>query len=588
MADSSPQSVGLVLSGGGTKLYAHIGFLWALDDAGLLSPGAPLSAVVGNSAGSVAGAMFALGYSPREMWETAFWRIFGYTPPPEPRAWRSDSRPRGLDVALDLDWQGLARALTEHLSYFKGLDTGLRFEALLRKILEPLEADGRPNPYYGGTRPPEALLPLYLIGYNLTNRRETIFEFRAHCAPGPLQLGPGQVPLGREAWYEVCTDRADPSVPPEKRFRPWEAVRISTSLPLAFRPYFKPRFISTHWDEQGVPFQTEQGSYFSDGGARDNYSLSGALKIAGCDAVFGCFLGSLDYPFEAVGEGNMVDVAYRNIDGMMHAIFEADQEDAQIIAHPVRTIAPNVPHRPGVTFDLSAIGPMMESGYIAAAYYLRRLRPAISTTADFMRALVQHELTFTWEEIFAAGAETWGSTAPGRAVICGAPAPKPDHPQPSDYFIIRPPTEFIEEATRFFAGQYPAVRAALAPGAISLDEELKKRNREQREVAPEELADPPFRDMPLAVEQRRIVGWAERFSWAALSGIIGAAGSLLIALWGAAGGLRLLPAPEPLDLWLAELAVLAAAVGLGWLGRAAIVRYAWQALQNEIKKSVGF
>lgn len=591
MPDDTPRSIGLVLSGGGTRLFAHIGFLWALDDAGLLEPArVPLGAVVGNSAGSLVGAMLALGYTPREMWETAFWRIWGYEVSAEPRAWRGDARPRGLDVAIDLDFAGLARALTQHLAHFKGIDTGLRFEALLQRILERTGADGRPNPCFSGTRPPEGNLPLYLIGFNLTNRRETIFQFTRHLAGSlPAALSACETALGREASYEVCTD-SDGAASPKELFRPWEGVRISTSLPLIFRPYYKPRFVATHWDELGRPQRVLQGAYLSDGGSRDNYSLSAAIKLAGCDAVLGCFLGDLGYPHEAFGHTVASEVAMRNIDGMMQAIFEADQDDAEISARPIRTVVPHIVPRPGVTFDLSDMGGVMEAGYIAAAYYLRRLRSDIADDREFLRALLAGEVHLTWQEVFAAGGETWGPAAPGRATMRRRGGPARDGQASSNYYIVQPPEAFRALAGAFFAEEYPGPPGfKAARRTVSLEEEIARRNRERREVAPEELAEPPFVDMPIARRQRAVVAWAERISWAAASALVGSLSAAILALWAVAGHLlHLVPAPDPVDMWAAALVLLVAAIGIGRLIRRAAVRYLWGQMQELIRKGVGF
>ena len=587
MVRSAPRSIGLVLSGGGTRLFAHIGFLWALDDAGLLAPGAPLAAVVGNSAGSLVGALFALGYHPYEMWQVAYWRTWGYAPPQEPRAWRGDRRPRGLEVAVDPDLEGLARALTHHLAHFKGIDTGRRFEALLERLLERETPDGRPNPSFAGSRPPEGLLPLYLIGFNLTNRREVIFQFTGHCPGGPRPpLGAYQTVLGREAYYEVVSDADDAAVGPKERFRPWEAVRVSTSLPITFQPYYKPRFVATHWDEQGQPHRLVQGAFLSDGGTRDNYSLSAALKLAGCDAVFGCFLGDPGYPYQAVGHQTALDLVMRNVDGMMQTIFEADQDDAEIITHPVRTLVPYIRSRPDVTFDLSAIGEVMEAGYIAAAYYLRRASPQIDDDRAFLAALVAGQVHLTWGQLFALGEETWGPAAPGRTMVRPA-GPVLAGPPASNYFIVRAPADFQALASRFFAEQFPGppgLRAA-PPG---LEEEIARRNRERREVAPEELDQPPFSDMPLAREQRRIVAWAEGVSWAAASALVGALGSALLGVLAVGGSLlHLIQPPELVEIWAANLALLAASVGIGWLGRRAAARLLWRALVRRIRQRIG-
>jgi len=53
---------GLVLSGGGTRGFAHIGALQALEEAGIRA-----DVISGTSVGSIVGALYADGYSPPEM-----------------------------------------------------------------------------------------------------------------------------------------------------------------------------------------------------------------------------------------------------------------------------------------------------------------------------------------------------------------------------------------------------------------------------------------------------------------------------------------------------------------------------------------
>lgn len=56
------ESVGLVLSGGGCKGIAHIGFIQALEENEI-----PIDYITGTSMGAIVGSLYAIGYSPAEM-----------------------------------------------------------------------------------------------------------------------------------------------------------------------------------------------------------------------------------------------------------------------------------------------------------------------------------------------------------------------------------------------------------------------------------------------------------------------------------------------------------------------------------------
>jgi NTE family protein len=62
LTPAQAQRVGLVLSGGGAKGLAHVGVLKQLEANGI-----PIDYIVGNSMGAVVGAMYAAGYSPRDI-----------------------------------------------------------------------------------------------------------------------------------------------------------------------------------------------------------------------------------------------------------------------------------------------------------------------------------------------------------------------------------------------------------------------------------------------------------------------------------------------------------------------------------------
>lgn len=61
-ARESRPGVGLVLSGGGAKGVAHIGFIQALEDNGI-----PVDCITGTSMGAIVGSLYSIGYSPMEM-----------------------------------------------------------------------------------------------------------------------------------------------------------------------------------------------------------------------------------------------------------------------------------------------------------------------------------------------------------------------------------------------------------------------------------------------------------------------------------------------------------------------------------------
>jgi len=65
---SFAQKVGLVLSGGGARGFAHIGVLKALEENNI-----PIDFITGTSAGALVGSFYAIGFSPKEI-EAAFAR----------------------------------------------------------------------------------------------------------------------------------------------------------------------------------------------------------------------------------------------------------------------------------------------------------------------------------------------------------------------------------------------------------------------------------------------------------------------------------------------------------------------------------
>ncbi len=72
-AQERPQSVGLVLSGGGAKGIAHIGVIKALEENDI-----PIDYVTGTSMGAIVGGLYAAGYTPEEMLALILSKPFSY------------------------------------------------------------------------------------------------------------------------------------------------------------------------------------------------------------------------------------------------------------------------------------------------------------------------------------------------------------------------------------------------------------------------------------------------------------------------------------------------------------------------------
>ncbi|MVN76629.1 patatin [Hymenobacter sp. HMF4947] len=128
------QKVGLVLSGGGAKGLAHIGVLKQLEANGI-----PVDYIIGTSMGAVIGAMYAAGYSPREIEQIVLTPEFQYwvsgkqlqdktfnflTAEPDPSALR-------LGVAIDS---------TFHTRISPNLVNDLNLNFALARLLAPAAA----------------------------------------------------------------------------------------------------------------------------------------------------------------------------------------------------------------------------------------------------------------------------------------------------------------------------------------------------------------------------------------------------------------------------------------------------------------
>ncbi len=350
--------LGLVLGGGGILGIAHIGMLKVLDEYGLLDE---IEVAVGTSSGSIMAALFALGYTPDDMWELwqhDCWKLLGG---------KVDAR-----AVQDRNWKGALDALVHRDgTRFRGLILGDKLSLALRTYLVS-------DPQSTGVRPTRRACPLYVLATNYNTSQQTVWHFTNHV-PAVRDLSeaaPSEVEQaqGRVAHWQIH-DEDDPMI---ARFPTMaEAVRCSISIPFVFVPAQAPTL-----------YQGQQGpddTLYIDGGVRDNYSLSAAVKLAHCDRVFGLMLGSTD-PYAPQGWTGLIAMAQRIINQMGQTIFEADQDDGVLRSTPIRTLVPRLPATGG-TFDVAAMPAIYQAG--------------LDVTRAVLQQVGETTGSVTWDTIFA-------------------------------------------------------------------------------------------------------------------------------------------------------------------------------------------
>lgn len=136
--------IGLVLSGGGARGFAHVGVLKVLEQLHI-----PIDAVAGTSMGAVVGGLYASGLSPREIesimnslnWQDAF----RDRPPREDLTFRRKEEDQNFLVKFPLGVRG------RHIQLPKGLIQGQKLNATLRRLTLPVARvtnfDELPTPF---------------------------------------------------------------------------------------------------------------------------------------------------------------------------------------------------------------------------------------------------------------------------------------------------------------------------------------------------------------------------------------------------------------------------------------------------------
>lgn len=166
------QKIGVALGGGGVAGLAHIGVLRALDEAGI-----QIHSLAGSSAGAIIAALYAYGYSPRQL---------------------NKLIPSITKRYLDYDYQAFVRKLIHPNHKIQGLIRGERLHSLLSRMTHASTLS-------------QIQLPLALLAVDLKQARQVIFS--SH---------PLQTPLDS---VEVVTD-----VPLA------DAIQASFSIPVLFKP----------------------------------------------------------------------------------------------------------------------------------------------------------------------------------------------------------------------------------------------------------------------------------------------------------------------------------------------------------------
>lgn len=97
--------VGLVLSGGGARGFAHIGAIKVLEEIGM-----PIDFVVGTSMGSIVGGLYAVGYSSEELetiiYEVNWEDVFSDTPPRKLWSYQKKRASSKYILGVGFSWKG--------------------------------------------------------------------------------------------------------------------------------------------------------------------------------------------------------------------------------------------------------------------------------------------------------------------------------------------------------------------------------------------------------------------------------------------------------------------------------------------------
>ncbi len=313
-----------MLSGGSIRAAAHSGVIKAMEEYGLQP-----EIVVGCSGGAIVGAMYACGMNASEIQDV----FISY----------SNKKGKLIDVNY---LEAISALLHRDIGRFTGFIHGNNLKRLVGQHL------GNINTFHKLSQlrkaDPSRYKDLFIIAVNLLDGMQTIFNTRFNKS--------------EINGYRVC-----------KELQIDEAVRASASIPGIFKPFVctkrqgnkdlcsickrdRDRFMMKSKFSQSYPVE-----YYVDGGIRDYYPISVAVKLAGACRVLGVNLG-----YEGMRRGNVVNGGLPEILSQVLDIYEMDQyaaalADKDIYSKSIVTLNPEI--YDVSTFEVERSAELIQRGY---------------------------------------------------------------------------------------------------------------------------------------------------------------------------------------------------------------------------------
>lgn len=271
-----PRTV-LVLAGGGLRGVSHVGIMEVFEEVGLLRS---VDAVVGTSAGSVVGAMFATGLTPTEIRQVLL------------------EIPPVVNDLIDFNYdQFKATACKRDASCIKGLLAGEAFAAWLDAQLKHAhhfcDFAGLPPDVKAQCR------ELFIFAANVENGQRTVFCDTAHPRfSQPDSTGSVWTETGEYEDYRCCGEVSIAG-----------AGRCSGSLPGALTPYPCPAGLpDTCPNLRAQPGDQGKPQHYVDGAVREDCPLRAGILVAQADRVIAIALGYAGERVDTVVDKGIVEV----------------------------------------------------------------------------------------------------------------------------------------------------------------------------------------------------------------------------------------------------------------------------------------